>query len=119
MLRRDGKRWVVLPDRVQRLWSGSRRKHRARQIRLRWQTCRRCLSKSYLPADQLCGGCRSPRAAMIYQNATTIEDRAIADRLSGLVDAHRNESEDTDRADDSAKDDDSDYGSVGVHVSVS
>jgi hypothetical protein len=31
----------------------------------------------------------NPRAAMNYQHATTIEDRAIADRLSGLVDAHR------------------------------
>ena len=30
----------------------------------------------------------SPRAAMIYQHATTVEDRAIADRLSGLVKAH-------------------------------
>jgi integrase len=60
----------------------------------------------------------SPRAAMIYQHSTTIEDRAIADRLSGLVDAHRNESEDIDRADDPAKDDDSDD-SMGVHVSVS
>ena len=31
---------------------------------------------------------------MIYQHATTVEDRAIADRLSGLVDAHRAESDD-------------------------
>lgn len=31
----------------------------------------------------------SPRALMVYQHATTVEDRAIADRLSGLVDAHR------------------------------
>jgi hypothetical protein len=47
---------------------------------------------------------------MIYQHATTVEDRAIADRLSGLVDAHRGESEDTDEDDD---------GLVGVPVPVS
>ena len=40
----------------------------------------------------------SRRAAMIYQHATTVEDRAIADRLSGLVDAHRTESDDADEA---------------------
>jgi hypothetical protein len=33
----------------------------------------------------------SPRAVMIYQHATTVEDRAITDRLSGLIDAHRGE----------------------------
>jgi hypothetical protein len=38
----------------------------------------------------------SPRAAMIYQYATTVKDRAIADQLSGLVNAHRVESGDKD-----------------------
>lgn len=61
----------------------------------------------------------SPRAAMIYQHATTVEDRAIADRLSGLVDAHRAESEDIDGTDDPGKDDDGDDGAAGVLVSVS
>jgi hypothetical protein len=42
----------------------------------------------------------SPRAAMIYQHATTVEDKAIADRLSNLVDAHRAESEQADDEDD-------------------
>jgi hypothetical protein len=56
----------------------------------------------------------SPRAAMIYQHATTVEDQAIANRLSGLVDAHRDKSEDTD-----GEDDDGDDGSAGVLVSVS
>lgn len=56
----------------------------------------------------------SPRAAMIYQHATTVEDRAIADRLSGLVDAHRDKSEDTDDKDDDGDDD----GSTGVLVPV-
>ncbi|HET9256864.1 MAG TPA: site-specific integrase [Pseudonocardiaceae bacterium] len=61
----------------------------------------------------------SPRAAMIYQHATTIEDRAIADRLSGLVDAHRGESEETDEADDPDRgDDDGEDGSAGVLVPV-
>jgi Phage integrase family len=41
----------------------------------------------------------SPRAVMIYQHATTVEDRAIADRLSGLVDAHRAESDDANEVD--------------------
>jgi hypothetical protein len=31
----------------------------------------------------------NPRAVMNYQHAITIEDRAIAARLSGLIDAHR------------------------------
>jgi integrase len=53
----------------------------------------------------------SPRAAMIYQHATTVEDRAIADRLSGLVNAHRVESSD--------KDDEGDNGSAGIFVPVS
>jgi len=46
----------------------------------------------------------SPRAAMIYQHATTVGDRAIVDRLSGLVKAHRVESgdEDDEGDDDSA-----------------
>ena len=53
----------------------------------------------------------SPRAAMIYQHATTVEDRAIADRLSGLVKAHRVESGD--------EDDEGDNGSAGILVPVS
>jgi integrase len=53
----------------------------------------------------------SPRAAMIYQHATTVEDRAIADRLSGLVKAHRVESGD--------KDDEGDDGSACALVPVS
>jgi integrase len=57
----------------------------------------------------------SPRAAMIYQHATTVEDRAIADRLSGLVDAHRMEVEDTNEKDTPDEDDD---GAAGVVVSV-
>jgi Phage integrase family len=61
----------------------------------------------------------SPRAAMIYQHATTVEDRAIADRLSGLVDGHRAESKDTDGADGSDEDNDGDDGAAGVCVSVS
>ncbi|MGH3984312.1 MAG: hypothetical protein ACRDST_16920 [Pseudonocardiaceae bacterium] len=56
---------------------------------------------------------------MIYQHDTTVEDRAIADRLSGLVDAHQGESEDIDEADDPGKDDDGDDGSSDVLVSVS
>ena len=48
----------------------------------------------------------SPRAAMIYQHATSVEDRAIADRLSGLVDAHRSESGESTRTDDPDEDDD-------------
>lgn len=61
----------------------------------------------------------SPRAAMIYQHATTVEDRAIADRLSGLVDAHRAEAEDaTTRKDDTDDDDDGDDGASGALVSV-
>ncbi len=62
----------------------------------------------------------SPRAAMVYQHATTVEDRAIADRLSLLVDAHRGESEDTHGPDDPGDDDDDgDDGAAGVLVSVS
>ncbi len=59
----------------------------------------------------------SPRAAMIYQHVTTVEDRAIADRLSSLVDAHRAESDEmaTQTGD---VDDDGDDGSAGVLVSV-
>jgi len=48
----------------------------------------------------------SPRAAMIYQHATSVEDRAIADRLSGLVDAHRSEAGESTRTDDPDEDDD-------------
>jgi len=29
------------------------------RARLTWQAFRRCRSKEYLPADRLCGGCRS------------------------------------------------------------
>jgi len=61
----------------------------------------------------------SPRAAMIYQHATTVEDRAIADRLSGLVDAHHAMSDEmTTQTDDADEDDDDDDGSVGVLVSI-
>jgi integrase len=60
----------------------------------------------------------SPRAAMIYQHATTVEDRAIADRLSGLVDAHRGES-DTDETESLGNDDEDDDGLAGVLVPVS
>jgi integrase len=56
----------------------------------------------------------SPRAAMIYQHATTVEDRAIADRLSGLVDAHRTKSDDVDEVEFLDKDDDGDDGSSSV-----
>jgi hypothetical protein len=56
---------------------------------------------------------------MIYQHATTVEDRAIADRLSGLVDAHRGESEDTDEAESLGNYDEDDDGLVGVPVPVS
>ncbi len=60
----------------------------------------------------------SPRAAMIYQHATTVEDRAIADRLSGLVDVHRGES-DTDETESLSNDDEDDDGLTGVLVPVS
>jgi len=57
---------------------------------------------------------------MIYQHATTVEDRAIADRLSGLVDAHRAESEEpTIQTGDADDDDNGDDGATGVLVSVS
>ncbi|MBV8540573.1 MAG: site-specific integrase [Pseudonocardiales bacterium] len=58
----------------------------------------------------------SPRAAMIYQHATTVEDRAIADRLSGLVDAHHAESNVTATQPGDADDDDD--GSTGMLVTV-
>ena len=58
----------------------------------------------------------SPRAAMIYQHATTVEDRAIADRLSGLVDAHHAESNATTTQPGDADDDDD--GSTGMLVTV-
>jgi integrase len=62
----------------------------------------------------------SPRAALIYQHATTVEDRAIADRLSGLVDAHRAESEEPTTQTDNVDDDDNgDDGATGALVSVS
>ena len=62
----------------------------------------------------------SPRAAMIYQHATTVEDRAIADRLSGLVDAHRAESgETTTRKDDTDSEDDGDGDASGALAPVS
>lgn len=47
----------------------------------------------------------SPRAAMIYQHATTVEDQGIADRLSGLVEAHRGESDEDADPDDDEDDD--------------
>ena len=48
----------ALVERAQRLLPDSRN---AWRVRLTWQTCRRCGSKSYLPAgdDRLCGSCRS------------------------------------------------------------
>lgn len=54
----------------------------------------------------------SPRAAMIYQHATTVEDQAIADRLSGLVVSHRAESNEDDPDDD----DEDDTGAAGALV---
>ncbi|MGH3928827.1 MAG: tyrosine-type recombinase/integrase, partial [Pseudonocardiaceae bacterium] len=57
----------------------------------------------------------SPRAAMIYQHATAVEDRAIADRLSGLVDAHRAEAGDPTSQSDGTGDGD---GSPGVPTSA-
>ena len=61
----------------------------------------------------------SPRAAMIYQHATTVEDRVIADRLSGLVDAHRTESDDANEVEFLGNDDDDDEGSSRILVTVS
>jgi hypothetical protein len=58
----------------------------------------------------------SPRAALIYQHATTVEDRAIADRLSGLVDAHHVESNETTTHPGDANDDGG--GSAGMLTSV-
>ncbi|HXT43054.1 MAG TPA: hypothetical protein VN748_02925 [Pseudonocardiaceae bacterium] len=55
---------------------------------------------------------------MIDQHATTVEDRAIADRLSGLVDAHRGEF-DTDETESLGHDDEDDDGLAGVLVPVS
>jgi hypothetical protein len=53
--------WGVLVERAQRLLRDSRLGRNARRVGLRWQTCRRCGSRSCLPAggDRLCGGCRS------------------------------------------------------------
>lgn len=61
----------------------------------------------------------TPPPAIIYQHATTVDDRAIADRLSGLDDAHCAKSEDTDGADFSAGDDQRDAGSCSVPVPLS
>jgi integrase len=61
----------------------------------------------------------SPLAALIYQHATTVEDRAIADRLSGLVDAHRAESEDANTDDAEGRDDEDEGGPASVLVPVS
>jgi integrase len=55
----------------------------------------------------------NPRAAMIYQHATTVEDQAIADRLSGLVDAHRAEPDET-----TTQTGNDDNGSAGALASV-
>ncbi|MGH3916066.1 MAG: tyrosine-type recombinase/integrase, partial [Pseudonocardiaceae bacterium] len=60
----------------------------------------------------------SARAAMIYQHATTVEDHAIADRLSGLVDAHRAKSDATSTL-QKGDDDEGDDGATGVLDSVS
>ena len=54
----------------------------------------------------------SPRAAMIYQHATTVEDQAIADRLSGLVNAHRTAESDEDDLDGGDQDDDGAAGAL-------
>ena len=53
--------WGALVERAQRLWRNARPGRNARRVRLTFQTCRRCESKSYLPAgdDRLCGSCRS------------------------------------------------------------
>jgi ribosomal protein S27AE len=58
---RIGECWAALVERAQRLIRDSRPGRNARRVRLTWQTCRRCGSKSYLPAgdDRLCGSCRS------------------------------------------------------------
>jgi hypothetical protein len=57
----EGGRWEALVERLQGLWPGARRHQRTRRVRLTWQTCRRCRSKSYLRASDggLCGGCQS------------------------------------------------------------
>jgi integrase len=60
----------------------------------------------------------SPRAAMIYRHPTTVEDRAIVDRLSGLVDTNRGEF-DTDETESLSNDDEDDDGLAGVLVPVS
>jgi hypothetical protein len=57
----------------------------------------------------------SRRPGRVKQHATTVEDRAIADRLSDLVDAHRAESDETTTQTGDA--DDGDNGSAGVLVS--
>ena len=56
-------RWGALVKRTQQLLRDSHRGRRTRRVRLMLQTCRRCRSRSYLPADgdRLCGVCRSPQ----------------------------------------------------------
>jgi hypothetical protein len=53
--------WGALVEQAQRLVPDSRPGSNARRVHLTWQTCRRCRSRSYLPAggDRLCGSCRS------------------------------------------------------------
>ncbi|MBV8539646.1 MAG: hypothetical protein JO364_07425 [Pseudonocardiales bacterium] len=60
-----------------------------------------------------------PRGVMIYEHATTVEDRAIAGQLSGLVDAHRAGSDETttQTVDADDDDDDGDDGSAGATAS--
>jgi ribosomal protein S27AE len=53
--------WGALVERAQRLLPDARPGSNAWRVRLTFQTCRRCGSKSYLPAgdERLCGSCRS------------------------------------------------------------
>src|SRR5699024_5092770 len=53
------------------------------------------------------------RAALIYQRATSDADQRIADRLSGLVEQHRQTS-----VEDDGEDDDPDDGAAGVPAPV-
>jgi hypothetical protein len=74
-----------------------------------------CVVETSIP---WCMGHDSPRAAMIYQHATTVEDRRSADRLSGLVDAHRGEP-DTDETESLSNDEEDDDGMADVLGPVS
>jgi hypothetical protein len=61
MVMQEGGRWRAVVERVPRLRPGSRRVSSARRGRSKWQSCRRCPSRSYLRigGDLLCSGCRS------------------------------------------------------------